>query len=113
MISLEDLKNYGADTDEGIGRCMGMEDFYLKLVNTLPADVNFEKMETAIETGDAKSAFEASHALKGVLGNLSITPLIGPVTEICERVRGKDEMPDLSDIIPAYKEALEGLKAIQ
>ena len=112
MITLEALKNYGADTEEGLSRCMGMEDFYFKLVNTLADDANFAKLEAAIEAEDVKAVFEASHALKGVIGNLSITPLEGPVTEICERAREKDEMPDLSDLLPAYKEALEGFKAI-
>ena len=34
-----------------------------------------------------KAVFEASHALKGSTGNLSLTPLFDPLNELCELVR--------------------------
>lgn len=113
MISIEALKEYGADTEEGLARCMGMEDFYLRLVGTMLENENFEKLEAAVEAGDAKTGFAAAHALKGALSNLSLTPLCEPVIEITERLRGKEEMPDLSDLMPLYREQLEKLRALQ
>ena len=112
MITIESLKNYGANTEEGLTRCMGMEDFYLKLVGTMLEDENFEKLEAAVDAGDAKSAFEAAHALKGALGNLSLTPISEPMVEITERLRGADSMPDLSDLMPVYRDALQKLKEL-
>ena len=90
MITIEKLNEYGADTKDGLARCLGMEEFYLKLVNTMIADENFGKLDAAIEDGDVKKAFEAAHALKGVLANLSITPLYEPMSEITELLRAKE-----------------------
>ncbi|MCQ2563083.1 MAG: Hpt domain-containing protein [Mogibacterium sp.] len=57
-------------------------------------------------------AFEAAHALKGTLSNLSITPLLEPVVEMTERFRNADEMVDVSDVFPQYKDALERFRAL-
>ena len=113
MITIETLKEFGADTEEGLARCMGMEDLYIQLLGTMLDDGNFAKLDAAVEAGDAVAAFEAAHALKGALGNLSLTPVCDPVTEITERLRGQSEMPDLSDLMPKYKEALEKLQSMR
>lgn len=112
MITIEKLNEYGADTKDGLARCLGMEEFYLKLVNTMLGDENFDKLDAAVEAGDVKKAFEAAHALKGTLGNLSITPLLEPVVEMTERFRNAEEMADVSDVFPQYKDALERFKAL-
>ena len=113
MITIEALKGFGADTEEGLARCMGMEAFYLQLVGTMLEDANIAKLDAAVEAKDAKAAFEASHALKGALGNLALTPVCKPVEEITEKLRGQDTMPDIADLYQQYKEALEELKALQ
>ena len=112
MMTIDALKAYGADTEDGLARCMGMEDFYLQMVELQINDPNFERLEKAYEAGDVKAAFEAAHALKGALGNLSLTPVLGPVVDITERLRGAEGPVDLSDIMPAYREALEALRAL-
>ena len=112
MITIEKLNGYGADTKDGLARCLGMEEFYLKLVNTMLNDENFDKLDAAIEEGEVKKAFEAAHALKGTLGNLSITPLLEPVVEMTERFRHAEEMVDVSDVLPQYREALEKFRAL-
>ena len=33
MLTIEKLKAYGANVDEGLSRCMNNETFYLRLVN--------------------------------------------------------------------------------
>ena len=86
-MNIETLKNFGADTDEGLGRCFGIEDFYLKLVNTVPDEGNFDRLAEAVRANDLDTAFECAHALKGVLGNLSLTPIYTPVSEMTEQLR--------------------------
>ena len=68
MITIETLKAYGADIDEGLARCMGMEEFYLQLVGTMLEDANFAKLDAAVEAKDAKAGFEAAHALHESMG---------------------------------------------
>lgn len=96
MLTIEGLKNYGADTQEGITRCFGNEEFYLKLVTTVPNEPSFEKLSEALAQKDLAAAFEYAHALKGVLSNLSLTPICNPVNEITELLRAKTDM-DYSD----------------
>lgn len=87
MITVETLKQAGANVGEGLGRCLNNEQFYLSLVNMALGDANFEKLAEAVDAGDKTAAFEAAHALKGVLGNLSLTPIFDPVSEATELLR--------------------------
>ena len=89
MLTIDSLRRFGANTQEGLGRCMNNEAFYLRLVNMALDDANFNKLAAAIESGDKEAGFEAAHALKGVLGNLSLTPLYDPCSEITEQLRAK------------------------
>ena len=97
-MTIDDLRRFGADTDEGIRRCMGNEGFYLRLVKMMPNDQNFAILFDAIEKGDLATAFEAAHALKGALGNLSMTPLLDPVLKITDLLRSRTRM-DYSDLV--------------
>ena len=91
MITIEALKTCGVDVADGLNRCMNNEGFYLRLVNLALADGNFDKLSEAVGAGDRKAAFEAAHALKGVLGNLSLTPLYRCASEITELLREGSE----------------------
>ena len=88
-MTIDDLKRFGANTDEGLHRCMDNESFYLRLVKMMPKDQNFAILYDSIEKGDLDAAFEAAHALKGALGNLSITALFDPVLKITELLRSR------------------------
>ena len=109
MITIDALKKFGANTEEGIARCMGNEEFYLKLVATVPAQKEFDVLREKASAGDLDAAFEAAHALKGVLGNLSLTPLYDKVCEITELLRAKTDTDytQLLSEITALKEALQ------
>ena len=111
MLTIEQLKEYGANTDEGVQRCFGNQEFYLKLVKMMPPDGNFERLYTAVESGDLDQAFEAAHALKGATGNLSLTPLYDPIQEITELLRAKTEM-DYSALLEQIRSAKEELAAL-
>ncbi len=91
MLTIEALRSFGADTDDGLNRCMNNEAMYLQLVGMGLGDANFDKLAAAVEAGDRQTAFEAVHTLKGVMGNLSLTPLYEKTSEMTELLRaGKD-----------------------
>ena len=92
MFTVEQLQAYGADTAEGLKRCMNMPDFYLRLVGMVAKDEHLAQMKEAIAAGDLDAGFEAAHALKGVLANLSLTPVLNPVSELTENLRARREM---------------------
>ena len=87
MLTIEKLRNYGANVEEGMARCMNNEAFYLRLVNMAAEDKGFDRLRTAVESGDKKECFEAAHALKGMLGNLALTPMAEPASEMTELLR--------------------------
>ena len=92
MITVEKLNNFGANTAEGLARCFGNEALYLKLVATIPGEASFGKLKDALAEKNLKAAFEAAHALKGALGNLSLTPIYTPIVEITELLRSNTDM---------------------
>ena len=88
-MNIEKLRELGANVDEGLERCMGMEDFYLEMIELGLSDDRFEALGKALEEGNLDDAFEHAHALKGVVGNLALTPLYETVSEITENLRAK------------------------
>lgn len=110
-MTLDDLRAYGADVDTGLGRCMGMEALYLRLVGSIKDEAAFGRLDSALATGDLDAAFEAAHALKGVLANLALTPLMEPVYEITELLRSRTQM-DYAPLLTTIKERREQLVAL-
>ena len=112
MLTVEKLREYGANVDEGLGRCLNNEEFYLRMVKKELADVNFEKLAAAVGEGNARSAFEAAHAIKGAVGNLALTPIFEPVCELTELLRGKTELPDVGELPEIIADRFGKLKAL-
>ena len=108
MITIEKLKAYGANTEEGLQRCMNNEGFYLMLINKSLANNQIPALEEAVNNHDLQRGFEVAHALKGVFGNLSITPLYDVVVEITEHLRNKEEM-DYAPLLKQIKERYQAL----
>jgi HPt (histidine-containing phosphotransfer) domain-containing protein len=88
-MTLDALRAYGANTAEGVARCMNNEQFYLRMVAMALADKNFDALTAAMDAGDVTAAFEAAHALKGSIGNVSLSPIYRPLCELTELLRGK------------------------
>ena len=91
-----------------------MTNIFLLFVGMVVNDQNYGKLSAAIESGALKAGFEAAHALKGVLGNLSLTPIYEPVSKLTEMLRhpenGEDYRP-LYDEVMKQKALLEELSA--
>ena len=98
MLSIEKLEEYGADVKTGLDRCMNSEDFYFRMIGMLLKEDCFNRLEEAIAQNDLDAAFEAAHALKGVSGNLSLTPLYKDAEEITELLRSRTQM-DYTDLL--------------
>jgi HPt (histidine-containing phosphotransfer) domain-containing protein len=91
MLTVETLTAYGANAAEGLARCFGNETLYFKLVRTIPAESGFDKLAAAIGENDLATAFEHAHSLKGILGNLSLTPLYEPICAMTEKLRAREQ----------------------
>lgn len=109
MITIEKLNAYGADTADGLKRCLGMEEFYLELVGSALDDTQLIRLGNALSANDLDAAFEAAHSLKGVYGNLSLTPLYAPMCELTELLRSKT----VSGCAELYKEIMKRFEALR
>mgnify|MGYP002627188932 CR=1 FL=1 len=110
MLTLEMLREYGANTEEGLKRCMNNEAFYLRMVGMIAKDQHADALETAVEQGDLQAAFEAAHALKGTLANLALTPALNAVTEILEPLRRREARTDYPECARKVKEEMKKLQ---
>ena len=111
MITVEKLRSIGISPEDGLGRCLNNEEFYLSLVKMIPGDEGFSKLEEALGKRDLDAAFEAAHALKGVLGNLSLNTIYDPVVEITELLRARTDT-DYSDLMADILAKRDRLKAL-
>lgn len=113
MITIDKLNEYGVNTKEGIERCLGKEDFYIRLVNRLLNDDIFIKLKEEIEIKNFDEAFKLSHSLKGTLGNLAITPMyeiIYRVTELLRLKKDIDYKQDIDKLLSIRNDLLELIK---
>lgn len=111
MITLDALKELGADTASGMARCINDEGFYLKMVGMALQDPSFDQLKEAIAAGDLDTAFERAHSLKGVMGNVALTSLFEPISEITEELRARNDI-DYSDYMDRIFTELEKYRAL-
>ena len=91
MLTMDALRQFGANVQEGLERCMNDEGFYLELIQMALDDGSFEALSAAVAAGDKKAAFQAAHALKGVLANVALTPLSQEISEMTELLRAEKD----------------------
>ena len=110
-MNLEDLAAYGANVDEGLPRCAGKEELYLRLVDKVRGDDAFDALADALGAGRLRDAFEAAHGLKGSLGNLALAPLYEPMSELTELLRNETpaDYAPLMEKIAAARDQLNAL----
>lgn len=112
MLTIENLRKYGANVDEGLQRCVNNEQLYLTLVNRFLDQNTFPDLKAAILDHDLENAFHISHSLKGVIGNLSLSPLYDIIYQMTELLRNRTEM-DYSDYIQRYEMSYSLLAALR
>ena len=91
MLTIENLKAFGANVQEGVSRCLNDEQFYIDLVKSVLPDERIDELERCIAEKDLDKAFEVAHALKGMYGNISLTPIYEPICEMTELLRSRTD----------------------
>lgn len=86
----EIFEEYGGDYSATMSRLMNNQTLYLKLLNMLFADDSHAQLESALDNGDLEAGFRAVHTLKGIVGNLGLTPLHEACAAIVEPLRSGD-----------------------
>ena len=103
MLTIDSLRNWGANVDEALVRCLNNESFYLMLVNKAMQDAHFDELKEAVEAGDLNKGFEIAHSIKGMAANLALTPICKPIEQITELLRSRTE----TDYAPLLEEITE------
>ena len=112
MLTIQKLEEFGADVKDGLERCLDDEEFYLELIHSSWERSHYERIDAAIRAGDLDEAFEAAHALKGVLGNLALTPIYEPVSELTEHLRAGDTSADYAGYLKKIWEQRDRLEEL-
>ncbi|MCR5509525.1 MAG: hypothetical protein K6F54_01010 [Lachnospiraceae bacterium] len=108
-MTLDELRIFGADVDDGLARCMNNEEFYLKMVDKCLADPKFAELGGVLSAGDLDMAYEISHALKGTVSNLSLTPLRSEIEKLTDLLRNRAQIDynELYEAIMTKKKDLD------
>lgn len=105
MNLTDELKELGVNIDEALKRFMNNSALYIKMLGKLTSTVSELEVMPFLENGNYDKALENAHTLKGVTGNLSITPLYTAYTDIVALLR--ENNPEKA------KSVLEGILPVQ
>ncbi len=111
-MTKDELISAGADYAGGLELCMNNEEFYFKMIRKGLANERFDSLKKNLDDKNLDAAFEDAHALKGVAGNLHLTPLFKAVEEIVEPLRARDSEADYQTMYSAIVHQLEVFRDI-
>lgn len=84
------LKAWGCDIAAAKERFDNDDELYLACLEIFSKDQNFTLLVEQIEKGDYTGAFDSTHSLKGVAGNLSLDPIFAKISLTVEALRGQN-----------------------
>ena len=83
----EKFAAYGADVEGVMDRFMEDEELLLSCLDQFVEEDEIPALKESLEKQDYSQAFEIAHAMKGVTGNLGLTPLYTATCELVESLR--------------------------
>ncbi len=106
MNLIDELRGLGVDVEEGVERVMGDHSLYEMMLGMFIESVNSSQVRVEdFEKESLEGLIDRIHMLKGVTGNLAMTPLFARYTEVLGKLRsGQPE---------EAKAGFEGLLPIQ
>ena len=81
------LRAWGCDVDGALERFLDDEEMYMDFLHQIAGEETITKLGEAIDAEDAQRAFDCAHTLKGVHGNMGLTPLYLLDHQIVEPLR--------------------------
>ena len=100
------LEAAGIRVEDALGRFMGNEMLLERFLKKFLDDVNFSLLKEAVGRQDHEEELKASHTLKGVCGNLSISGLYDLVTRQVALMR-EDRREEAEALMPEIEKAYE------
>ena len=87
MTLLEELNSLGVNTAEGLSRVMDDSDLYDMMLGMFLDSVQSNPIAPEEFAGELEPVITKVHALKGVAGNLSLTPVFNGYNKTLELLR--------------------------
>lgn len=113
MDLISELEALGVDTQDALKRFSGNSDLYKRMIGKFPASAEGLEVMSFMKDGDYATAVSNAHTLKGVTGNLSITPLYTAYTEIVNCLRANEPekaIQTLENILPVQQQIINCIK---
>jgi len=109
-----ELKELGVNVDEGLERVMDDESLYETMLGMFLDKVNTNPIEIQdFDSKDLDKLIERVHILKGLTGNLAMTPLFEGYSKALEFLRtdrAEDAMKEYERLLPAQAAIIECIK---
>lgn len=111
---MDNLNNFGVDVDIVLNRFLNNEELYKKFLFKFPDQINIEDLRDKIYNEQYEELISIAHVLKGVTGNLGLTPLYNCFTEMVCDLRNEeyDNIQTLYEKIVDYYEELNEMLVI-
>jgi HPt (histidine-containing phosphotransfer) domain-containing protein len=93
----------GINYDEGVARFVGNAEMYERFLMEFLSDPTFALLDTAMGEKNISAAFQASHSLKGLSGNLSLERLYQKLVALTDALRGVGDLRRAESLFPAVK----------
>lgn len=113
MSLLTELQTFHVDIQDGLRRFMNNTALYEKMLKKFPAAAEGLPVQEHFDSGNLETALANAHTLKGMTGNLSLTPLYESYTEIVALLRANDPEKAkalLADILPVQENIINCIK---
>ena len=107
MTAEELYREIGADYQTALSRMIGNQGLLTRMLKKFGADKSYAALEKAMEEQNFEEIFTAAHTLKGVAGNLELSPLFRASAELSDAVRGGKQDERVPELFAAVKDAYE------
>lgn len=105
-MNLTVLEAAGIDTAEALGRVMGNEALFDRVLGMFLDDPNHDALVAALDAHDTEGAIKASHALKGTCGTLAMAELFKLLETQLALLRG-NAFDEAAALMPRIDERYE------
>lgn len=117
----ERMESAGYDVNGALARFVNNEILFMTFLKKFPTDEHYAAIRPNIDNGNIDEAYKAAHAIKGVAGNLGLTPVFETVNDMLILIKHKDETPDFDTKVvelyeifdKAYAKAIEIINSIE
>jgi hypothetical protein len=114
MSFINELNDLGVDTDAALKRFMNNLGLYERMLKKFAGTAPGLEVLSYIDSGDIDTAIQNSHTLKGITGNLSLTPLYEAYTDVVALLRSGEIEKARSiqaDILPTQEKIIQCIDA--